>query len=46
MRPNAETEGAKVHECLKCGSRFDAPDARVCPDCGADLLDLGKSRDF
>ncbi|WP_299232621.1 rubrerythrin-like domain-containing protein [Natronomonas sp.] len=46
MRPNQIECGAEVHECLECGNRTEADDAGICPECGGELLHLGRSRDL
>ncbi len=46
MRPNEASESAEVYECFECGSRTKAPSARVCPDCGGTLQNLGRGRDL
>jgi hypothetical protein len=46
MRPNNAEVGIDMYECFDCGARAEDPDTEVCPDCGGELLHLGRSRDL
>ena len=46
MRPNYVQAGTSAHECFDCGTRFESPDSKICPDCDGELINLGRSRDL
>ncbi|MUW15635.1 rubrerythrin-like domain-containing protein [Halorubrum sp. CBA1125] len=43
MRPNYDTNGQELYECLSCGARTD--EGGTC-ECGGELRHLGRSRDL
>lgn len=46
MRPTSDVDQDGVYECQDCGARPEAVESRICPECGGDLLDLGRERDL
>lgn len=46
MRPTEPDYEEELYECFDCGERIDAPETRVCPDCGGELRHISRSRDL
>ncbi|MFB6302423.1 MAG: hypothetical protein ABEH78_06130 [Haloferacaceae archaeon] len=46
MRPNCRKYESNIYECQGCGARNEAPETRTCGKCGAELVNISRSRDL
>jgi len=46
MRPRVSDKQIELYECFHCGKRDSDAETQVCPSCGGERLNLGRSRDL